>query len=131
MDEQALQERLFKVGVPEHTIGGLARYVCYGTPTGGFLQAVLENKLLQAYQRADDMNFEAMFEIVGAIYNEVPNGCHGSPEKVEAWIAHEGMRGIEIGWWLEKERKWLEAESDIGDREYDRKRDDELTEVEV
>jgi len=94
MNEKALEQRLREVSVPSHITNGLARYVVYGTPTGGFLKAVLEDKLTQAFARADDTNLAAMHAIVGAIYNEVPHGCHGSPEKVKAWIDRGGLGGV-------------------------------------
>lgn len=110
MDEQALQDRLIEVEVPEHIVEGLAAYVVQGRPTGDFLRAVLEDKFLEAFMRADDVNIDAMFKIAGAIYNEVPMGCHGSPERFTEWIEKRGLRGIEISWWLEIEKKWQENE---------------------
>jgi len=115
MDEKVLQERLIEVGVPGHIVEGLAAYVVHGRPTGSFLMAVLENKFIRACMYADDVNRRALWEIAIAIYNEVPASCHGSPEKVEAWMAHEGMRGIKISWWLEIEKKYL-ADLDAGEK---------------
>jgi len=116
MDGSDLRMWLQELKVPEHIISGLVNYVIHGKPTGGFLRAVLTNDLRGAFQRADDINLQAMPEIVGAIYWETPNGCNGSPEKVDAWMAKGGLMGLDDG---------------RGDHEYDKKRDDELTEVEV
>ncbi len=57
-----------------------------GCPTGSFLQACLENKLVEAFARADEGNRLDMFEIAGYLYNELPDPCWGSPEKVKAWL---------------------------------------------
>lgn len=65
---------------------GIDNFVRYGVPTGSFLQAVLENNLMEAFGRADDDNRADMFEIVGYVYNEVPNSAWGNPAKVKAWI---------------------------------------------
>ena len=70
----------------QDTLDSLKRYADMGIPTGGFLRAVLENNLMEAFGRADRQNSEDMAEIVGYVYNEMPIGCHGSPEKVRAWL---------------------------------------------
>lgn len=66
-------------------IEAIDRWAATGTPTGSFVQAVLENNLCEAVGRADNDNLEALPAIVGYVYNEVPSQCWGSPEKVEAW----------------------------------------------
>lgn len=63
----------------------LDRYVNDGIPTGGFLQAVLENNLFEAFGRADADNQRNIKDIVSYIYNEIPAGCWGSKERVENW----------------------------------------------
>ena len=73
---------------------GIERYVEFGVPTGSFLQAVLENDLMEAMGRADDDNRNDIFEICSYIYNETPSACHGSPEKVKQWKSHNGMQGV-------------------------------------
>lgn len=73
-------------GVPEHTKDAIDRYVKNRLPPGGFLTAVLSDKLFDAVGRADHINVNALPNIVKYIYNELPSGCHGSPEAVEAWL---------------------------------------------
>ncbi|MBI4099599.1 hypothetical protein HY440_01185 [Candidatus Microgenomates bacterium] len=73
------------------TLEGLKRYAEQGIPTGGFLRAVLENNLMEAFGQADIENTADMAEIVGYVYNEMPMSCHGSPEKVKAWLARPWM----------------------------------------
>jgi hypothetical protein len=53
---------------------------------GGFLTAVLENNLTQAFGRADPENLATLYEIVQWVYMEAPAPCWGSPEKVKAWL---------------------------------------------
>lgn len=68
------------------TLDSLDLYVTEGIPTGGFLEAVLCNNLMESFGRADMGNRLALFEICSYVYNELPSGCHGSPEKVQAWL---------------------------------------------
>lgn len=72
--------------VPQHTIGDLIRYWHYRCPIGDFLTAVLSNDLMEAFARADEYNVVAMLEICKFIHCEMPHDCHGSPEKVKAWL---------------------------------------------
>jgi hypothetical protein len=81
--------------LPEHMHGGISRYIARGIPPGSFLAAVLSNDLMGAFGKADDENREALYEWVRFIYNFVPAGCHGSPEKVSAWIQAGGLLGRE------------------------------------
>jgi hypothetical protein len=78
--------------VPQHTLGALDRYVEHHLQPGGFLLAVLENNLREAFIRADNDNLDAMRHIVTYCYNHIPFICWGSPKVVEAWLAarHEG-----------------------------------------
>lgn len=77
--------------IPQSIIEGLDRYAKHYIPTGGFLRAVLEHDLFEAVGRADLGNQMALAEIVIYIYNELPVGCHGSKEKVDAWLARRTM----------------------------------------
>lgn len=61
-------------------------FVKCGARPGGFLYAVLSNNLKESFGRADLENRRDMFEIVSYCYNEIPNTCWGSPEKVTAWM---------------------------------------------
>lgn len=71
---------------PPHIIDGIRRFVDDRIPPGGFLTAVLENDLKEAFSRADNESIAGMFEIVAYCYNEIPGVCWGSPEKVLAWL---------------------------------------------
>ncbi|MCR4300672.1 MAG: hypothetical protein NUV51_03605 [Sulfuricaulis sp.] len=73
--------------IPDRMMEALTRYVEQHVPTGDFLLAVLENNLSEAVGRADDENLQNLPAYVAYLYNEVPSTCHGSPEKVTAWLA--------------------------------------------
>lgn len=52
---------------------------------GGFLMAVLENNLKEAFGRADSYNIQTLGAIVSYCYNHLPAECWGSPAKVLEW----------------------------------------------
>jgi len=64
----------------------IAGYVEHHQRPGGFLTAVLSNDLIRAIGHADDYALDNLPHIVSYIYNEIPSGCWGSPEKVDAWL---------------------------------------------
>ena len=74
--------------ISDNMLAALHAYVEYGRPVGGFLTAVLANDLQKACGRADDTNIWNLPAFAAWVYNEAPSGCHGSREKVEAWIEH-------------------------------------------
>jgi hypothetical protein len=78
--------------IPEHMKASLTGYIERGVPVGDFLTAVLENNLSEACGRADDENLANLPAYVAYLYNEAPSQCHGSPEKVRAWLAHFARR---------------------------------------
>lgn len=65
----------------------LDRYVQSGCPTGGFLEAVLKNDLMEAMGRADIDARYNLFDICVYVHNDMPAVSQGSPEKVDAWLA--------------------------------------------
>jgi hypothetical protein len=74
--------------ISESILGGLERYLNHGIMPGGFLTAVLENNLKEAFGRADNENSENMKNIVGYCYNEIPSAAWGSREKIKEWIEY-------------------------------------------
>ena len=66
--------------IKKSTIQAIDRYANDRCPPGGFVRAVLENNLTQAFNRA------SLREIVKYCYWEIPGDCWGSPEKVRAWL---------------------------------------------
>lgn len=86
------------------------KYVADGTPVGDFVRAVLENDLRGAVCHADEQNLRDLAEIVKHVYNNIPSGCWGSPEKVSAWLEdHAIARQKRTSW--KKLEKTLEEES--------------------
>lgn len=80
--------------LPEHMRGAVTRYIDGGLPhMGGFLRAVMENNLSEAFGRADDINTAAMKNWVVFVHSYAPCGCHGSPERVKDWIERGGLVG--------------------------------------
>ncbi len=75
--------------LPEHIRGAMQRYIENRIEPGGFLTAVLSNDLMGAMARADNINRIELYSICNFIYNEAPSTCHGSPEKVRAWLKGE------------------------------------------
>ena len=68
----------------------LDAYVQHRYQPGGFLTAVLSNDLFEAFGRGDAAAIVNLPHIVSYIYNELPSGCHGSPERVRAWLREGG-----------------------------------------
>ena len=72
--------------IPERMMGGIKRYIENGIEPGSFLMAVLCNNLCEAVGRADSENMANLPAYVSYFYNEAPSACHGSSEKVKAWL---------------------------------------------
>jgi hypothetical protein len=92
--ERDLREKLRSHGVPSHIHHGIVSHVLDGHPVGGFLSALFENNLREAYAMADDHNIAAMREIVLFCYNCIPSPCWGSKENVAEWREQGGIIGI-------------------------------------
>lgn len=71
---------------PVLILDGIWRYATDRVPPGGFVRAVLENNLSEAFGRADDASLAGLFDIMRYVRWEIPNNCHGSPAKVQAWL---------------------------------------------
>ena len=67
-------------------IHSLELYLNHKRPVGGFLNAVLENNLTEAFARADSSNSANMKNIVGYVYNNLPYHAWGTKERVAAWM---------------------------------------------
>jgi len=70
------------VECPQNIRESIRAYV-RGRPTGGFLEAVLQNDLMEAVLRADDTNRECLPAILAFVYNNVPSPMWGSPKAVD------------------------------------------------
>ena len=93
-------ERLQEIGIlprqPDHklippkVLDGLHRYTEQHIAPGGFLRAVLENDLQQAFARADGHSMARLFDLLSYCWANIPGKCWGSPEAVAAWVAERG-----------------------------------------
>ncbi len=81
--------------LPTHMRDTVRLYVLKGIPGGSFLNAVLSNKLVEAFSRADDMNAAAMRSWASWLHNFAPSGCWGSQDDVTAWVKHGGLLGLD------------------------------------
>lgn len=72
--------------LPEHMRSAMRLYIEQHIPPGGFLTAVLSNKLVESFAKADQINQENMLNFVMFLYNEAPSECWGSEEKVDQWL---------------------------------------------
>lgn len=72
--------------LPAHMRDGAQRYVEDHIEPGGFMTAVLENNLTEAYNRADSTNLACMKDWVMWLYWDCPRNAWGSPAKVKAWL---------------------------------------------
>ena len=79
--------------VPDHIRETILAYINDRRPTGGFLEAVISNNLVESFARADEINQRAMFYIVSFFYNKAPMACWGSKARYEEWIKGEGKNG--------------------------------------
>lgn len=85
--KEIIQQYRFMGGaIPDYMHGGIVRYVENRVEPGGFLRAVLENNLAHAVATADEKNIRALHVYAAFLYNHVPTQCHGSPERVQAWL---------------------------------------------
>ena len=73
-------------------IAALDRYVDYGASVGSFLHNVLTHDLYTALALADDDNFQNIQAYASYLHNVIPGSCHGSKEKVDAWIKSGGLK---------------------------------------
>jgi len=71
---------------PEDIEDELNRYIEHHVPLGDFLQAVVEDRLVESFARADCRNYECLGDIAAWIYCNMPLGLRG-PEGYRRHIA--------------------------------------------
>jgi hypothetical protein len=89
-EQQEIFETFELHRLPLHMRDGMLLYLSHGTPPGSFATAVLENDLLGAFSKADEINTAKMRDWAGWLYF-MPRLCWGSKEAVKAWIARGGL----------------------------------------
>ena len=72
-------------GLPEPLRAGVRRWIEDRQVPGGFLRAVIRNRLSEAVACADDDNLPLLPVIVRWFYNEAPGESWGSVAAFEAW----------------------------------------------
>lgn len=77
------------VSLPDELKASIDAYVETGRPTGGFLEAVIDNDLMQAFGRADDSSIAALPAIIGYLYNEVDSRCWGRKGAFANWVMYK------------------------------------------
>ena len=80
--------------VPEYMVEPLLRYVLYGDEIGSFLHALMSNDLMRTVGAADVNNTATLLNWSRLLYNDCPQDCFGSPEKVALWQQHGGLEGF-------------------------------------
>jgi hypothetical protein len=82
-------------GFPELAWHGVRRYILDGVRPGQGLRAFLEGDLFEVYRRCDDGFLAGMRTMVRFLAGPCPQGCYGSKERVDLWMEHRGLRGLE------------------------------------
>ncbi len=85
IDTETLTAGLILCKIPEHIHEGLIAWIQRAQPPGHFLQAVINNDLRGACNRADEDNQSKIWNIVFFLTNYAPNGCWGYANAVEHW----------------------------------------------
>jgi len=87
-DEQ--QDQIYRDAIPERTLVALNDWATRGGHLGHFLEAFLSNNLRGVFDRGDDGNLAALVDIWRYIFNRLPAGCYGTPERLSEWRARSG-----------------------------------------
>lgn len=80
--------------IPDYMREGIMRYVQHGILPGSFGTAVLENNFYMASGAADENNYRQIRDWHDCL-TMLPLECWGSKEKVQKWVAHRGLDGLE------------------------------------
>ena len=81
--------------LPEHSRETLLEYILQGRKTGGFLEALLSNDFMRAFEKADLHNRRSFLNYAEFLLNDAPRGCWGSSHIYERWISKGGLIGQE------------------------------------
>jgi len=77
--------------LPKHMQEGMKLYIEQGIPPGSFLEAIITNNFVGAFERADDINKFALEKYAQFLICEAPRGCWGSITVMNAWIQYKGF----------------------------------------
>lgn len=82
--------------LPTLTQEGIARYVICGVKPGSFLLAVFAGERTIAEHKADHLNKPLLMKYFAFVETECPRDCHGSSDKVRAWVERGGVLGLAV-----------------------------------
>ena len=91
--EEGLHVEYWWQDIPPAVLDEMIRHVTIGDPTGGFVQACLEDRLVEAFLRADPDSTAAMKQICQWLYDCCPSQARGNPSVVLAWRIQGGLLG--------------------------------------
>lgn len=80
--------------IPEYMQHSIKLYVEEGLYPGDFLMFIFINDFLSAAKKADDLNQRCLYDYAKLLYN-LPFGCSGNEKKVQKWMNHGGLKGLE------------------------------------
>ena len=80
--------------LPPHMQETARLYIEKGVPGGSFFTALCENNLINAFNRADNINAEAMKAWADFVYWEMPGKAWGDKDAVKNWISSGGLEGL-------------------------------------
>jgi hypothetical protein len=89
LDTPALSDPHRYHEAPVHVLDSINAYVTDRQRPGGFVTAVLEDRLTVALRAADSASRRGLDDILLYVWNEIPATCWGSPARVAAWLGEE------------------------------------------
>ncbi len=72
----------------------LRRYMEEGRPVNHFLTYLIQNDLVRCIGRADSENLAALPNYCTWLHSYAPPMSFGSEQKMQRWIAHNGLSGL-------------------------------------
>lgn len=75
---------------PPEVVEDFKAYILEGRPLGDFLEAVVADKLVEAFGLADENNCEAMPHIAAWVYHHMPIALRG-PENYRKHLQHHAI----------------------------------------
>ena len=91
------------VMVDDKVVEALALYVTHGLNPGSFGMCVLEGRRNDAHRHAHPYLYNSLRNKQDAVKNTfafadrfLPEECYGSKKKIEVWVAHQGLRKLDM-----------------------------------
>lgn len=90
MQQQFLERNAKELKLPKYSSESLIQYILVGQPVGSFLDALLNNDLKGAVQKADDDNRKVIVQYVLFLTECAPYSCWGFSDATNQWIKRGG-----------------------------------------